>query len=99
MRRCAAARAGYEGERCDEHVTGAARYLAEAESRADYAGYRIIQADIHVTRAQLAKLAGDMPAMHEQCEKAIAICEDPTCNYAWAKKDASALMAETNSET
>ncbi|MCH7885401.1 MAG: hypothetical protein IIC01_09145, partial [Planctomycetes bacterium] len=65
---------------------------AEAESRADYGGYREIHADIHVTRAQLAKLAGDAQTMHEQCEAAIAICDDPTCDYAWAKEDALALM-------
>ncbi len=63
------------------------------------AGYRVIHADIHVTRAQLAKLADDMPAMHEQCEKAIAICNDPTCDYAWAKHDAADLMADTDSAT
>ncbi len=93
--RCAAARAGYEGDRYDEHVARAKRHLADAESRADYAGYLLIHADIHVTRAQLAKLAGDMPAMHEQCEKAIAICNDPTCDYAWAKQDAERLMANS----
>ncbi len=93
--RCAVARAGYEGDRYAEHVARGKRYLAEAESRADYAGYRIIHADIHVTRAEFAKLAGDMPSMHEQCEKAIAICNDPTCDYAWAKQDAERLMANS----
>jgi hypothetical protein len=104
--RCAAARAGYEGDRCDEHVDRARRYLAEAESRADYAasreypgGYRTIHADIHVIRAQLAKLAGDAQTVHDQCKKAIAICNDPTCDYAWAKQDALALLADTDSET
>ena len=92
--RCAAARAGYESDRYEEHVADAKRCLAEAESRADYAGYRIIHADIHVTRAQLAKLAGDAQAMHEKGEKAIAICNDPTCDYAWAKEDAQALIAD-----
>ena len=81
--------------RCDEHVARAERYLDEAESRADYAGYRTIHADIHVTRAQLAKLAGDMQAMHEQCKKAIDICNDPTCDYAWAKEDAERLIADS----
>ena len=47
----------------------------------------------------LAKLAGDGKAMHEQCEKAIAICDDPICDYAWAKQEASALLADTDSET
>ncbi|MGB2987653.1 MAG: hypothetical protein WBE26_17445, partial [Phycisphaerae bacterium] len=92
--RCAAARAGYEGDHHDEHVAAAKRYLAEAESRADYAGYRLIHADIHVTRAQLAKLAGDTQAMHEHCKEAIAICNDPTCDYAWAKQDAQGLIAD-----
>ena len=53
---------------------------------------------IHVTRAQLAKLAGDAQAMQEQCEQAIAICDDPTCDYAWAKQDALALLADTDPE-
>jgi len=99
LRRCAAARAGYERDRRDEHVDRAKRYLAEAESRADYAGYRTILADIHVTRAQLARLAGDAQTMRKQCEKAIAICDDPTCDYAWAKQDAQSLLADTDCKT
>ncbi len=97
--RCAAARAAYEGDRCDEHVARAKRHLTEAGSRADYAGYCIIHADIHVTRAQLARLAGDTQTMRKQCEAAIDICDDPTCDYAWAKEDALALLAGTNLET
>ena len=93
--RCAAARAAHEPDRNDERVARAKRYLADAESCADYAGYRVIKADIHVTRAQLAKLAGFAQAMHEQCEKAIAICNDPTCDYAWAKQDAERLIADS----
>ena len=37
--------------------------------------------------------------MHELCEKAIAICNDPTCDYAWAKQNALALLGDTDSET
>ena len=103
--RCAAARAEYEPDRREAHVASAKRYLAEAESRANFAasdeypgGYQIIHADIHVTRAQLAKLASDTQGMHEQCEKAIAICNDPTCDYAWAKQDALALLADTDQD-
>ena len=92
--RCAAARAVYEPDRGEEHVARAKRYLAEAKSRADYAGYRLILADIHVTYAQLAKLRGDTKTMREQCEAAKAICNDPTCDYAWAREDAEKLLAD-----
>ena len=97
--RCVAARASYESNRYDEHLARAKRHLAEAESRAYYAGYLTIHADIHVTRAQLAKLAGFAQAMHEHCAKAIAICNDPTCDYAWAKQDAEKLLEGSDEAT
>ena len=45
-----------------------------------------------VARAELAKLADDEEGMGEQCAKAIAICDEPDCGYAWAKQDAQALL-------
>ena len=49
-------------------------------------------ADLHVARAELAGLGGDKEAMHDQCDKAIAICEARDCGYAWAKQDAQGLV-------
>ncbi|UCC29341.1 MAG: ATP-binding protein [Phycisphaerales bacterium] len=93
--RCAVTRAKYEPDRREEFVAEADRYLAEAEDRAQYAEYRLIQADTHVARAELAKLTGDEQKMREHCEQAIAICDDPACGYAWAKQDAEALLSES----
>ena len=93
--RCAVTRAEYEPDRRDEFVTEADRYLTEAEDRAQYAAYALIQADAHVARAELAKLAGDEEKMREHCEQAIAICDEPECGYAWAKQDAEALLSES----
>jgi hypothetical protein len=76
-------------------VTEASQYLREAEQRADYAGYRLIQADLHVARAHLAWLAGDQQKMHDECQQAIAICDDSDCGYAWAREDAEALLARS----
>ena len=92
--RCAVAAAEYEPQGREASVRQAEKYLAEAEQRAEYAGYRLILADAHVARAALAKLAGDEDEMREQCQAAIAICNDPTCGYAWAKHDAEALPAD-----
>ena len=91
--RCAVARAEHEPQGRKASVREAEKDLAEAEQRAEYADYRLILADAHMARAALAKLAGDEKTMHEQCQAAIAICDDPTCGYAWAKHDAEALLA------
>ena len=64
----------------------------EAEQRPTDAGYRLILADLHVARAELAQLAGDDEAMRDHCREAIAICDEPDCGYAWAKQDAQALL-------
>ncbi len=74
------------------HAAEAARYLNEAEQRADDAGCRLILADLHVARAELASLAGDKKAMRDYGDKAIAISDEPDCGYAWAKQDAQALL-------
>jgi hypothetical protein len=70
----------------------AKRRLDEVEQRAAFAEYRLIEADAHVSRAELAKLAGDEQTMRKECEAVIAICDDPTCGYAWAKQDAEKLL-------
>ncbi len=74
------------------HVAEATRCLDEAEQRATGAGYRPILADLHVARADLAKLAGQEDAMRKHCQEAIKICNAPDCGYAWAKQDANALL-------
>ena len=51
-------------------------------------------ADLHISRAELAKLAGDDKEMRVQCDKAIAICEATDCGYAWAKQDPEALLGQ-----
>ncbi|UCE62335.1 MAG: hypothetical protein JSU63_11595 [Phycisphaerales bacterium] len=68
------------------------RNLTEPEDRADYGGYRLIQADAHVARGELARLMGDEAKVREECRAAIAICDDATCGYAWAEQDAEALL-------
>ena len=70
----------------------AKRRLDEVDQRAAFGEYRLIEADAHVARAELAKLAGDEETMRRECEAAIAICDDPTCGYAWAKQDAEKLL-------
>lgn len=45
----------------------------------------------------MPRRAGDEQAVRVQCDKAIAICNDPTCDYARAKQDAQALLADTDS--
>ena len=90
--RCAVTRARHEPANRQAHVIEAVRYLDEAEQRAADSGYRLILADLHVARAELAKLAGDEKAMHHHCDQAIAICDEPDCGYAWAKQDAQALL-------
>lgn len=91
--RCAVTRARFEAPRRQEWVAEAERYLDEAEERARYGEYRLILADAHVARAELAKLASDDQKMREHCREAIAICDDPDCGYAWAKQDAEKLLA------
>lgn len=66
--------------------------LSEAEDRAEYGGYRLIEADAHVARARLARLDGDEEGVRTHCRAAIDICDDPECGYAWAKQDAEALI-------
>ena len=90
--RCAVTRAGDDPPDRQAHVAEATRYLDEAEQRAGDTGYRLILADLHVARAELAKLAGDDEAMRGHCREAIAICDEPDCGYAWAKQDAQALL-------
>ncbi len=90
--RCAVTRARYDPPDRPAHVAEATRYLDEAEQRAADAGYRLILADLHVARAELAGLAGDEEALRDHCEKALAICNAPDCGYAWAKQDAQALL-------
>lgn len=60
--------------------------------RAAYAGYRLITADAHVTRAQLAVIANDVDEASKRCRLAIDICDLPDCGYAWAKQDAQAIL-------
>ncbi len=90
--RSAVIHARYDPADRQAHVAEATRYLNEAEQRAADVGYRLILADHHVARAELASLAGDEKAMRDHCEKAIAICDTPDCGYAWAKQDAQALL-------
>ena len=90
--RCAVTRARYDPPNRPAHVAEATRYLNEAQQRAADAGYRLILADLHVARADLAKLAGDDEALRGHCREAIAICDAPDCGYAWAKQDAEALL-------
>ncbi|MCZ6655011.1 MAG: ATP-binding protein [Planctomycetota bacterium] len=90
--RCGVTRARHDSSDRQVHVAEATRFLNKAEQRADDAGYRLILADLHLARAELAKLAGDKDAMREHCAKAIAICDAPDCGYAWAKQDAQALL-------
>ncbi len=92
--RCAVTSARHQRPDRQAHVAEATRYLDEAEQRAADVGYRLILADLHVARAELAKLAGDDEAMCHHCREAIAICEAPDCGYAWAKQDAEALLAD-----
>ncbi len=77
----------------EQAIKQAAQHLAEAQSRAGDAGYRLILADLHVARARLAKLAGDHEQMHQHCSEALAICDAPDCGYAWPKQDAQPLLA------
>ena len=56
------------------------------------AGYRLIEADAHVARAELVQLAGNEDTTRRQRYEAIAICETPDRNYAWAKQYALALL-------
>ncbi len=90
--RCAVTRARYDLPNRPAHVGEATRYLDEAEQRAADAGYRLILADLHVARAELAGLADDKEALGHHCREAIAICDAPDCGYAWAKQDAQALL-------
>ena len=90
--RCAVTSAQQPPPDPQAHVAEATRYLDEAEQRTDDAGYRLLLADLHVTRAELASLAGDKEAMGHHCREAIAICDAPDCGYAWAKQDAQALL-------
>ena len=66
--------------------------MGDAEHRADNAGYRLILADLHVARAELAGLSDDKEAIGHHCREAIAICDAPDCGYAWAEQDAQALL-------
>jgi tetratricopeptide (TPR) repeat protein len=91
--RCAVARAEFDLPALEQAVKDAEQHLAEAQSRADDAGYRLILADLHVARARLAKIAGDHEQMHHHCRQALAICEAPDCGYAWPKQDAQPLLA------
>ncbi len=90
--RCAVTRARYDPPDRPAHVAEATGHLDEAEQRAANAGYRLILADLHVARAELASLAGDEQAMRDHCAKALVICDAPDCGYAWAKQDAQALL-------
>ena len=96
--RCATARAEYEPQRREEFVGQAERYLDQAEERAEEGEYRLILADAHVTRAELARLAGDEEQMRAHCQEAIRICEEPKCGYAWARQDAEKLLAKSEPE-
>ncbi|MCP4589362.1 MAG: ATP-binding protein [bacterium] len=91
--RCTVTRAEHETQNRKDSVRKAEKYLAEAEQRAEYADYRLILADAHVARAGLALLAGDEDEMRRQCQAALDICNDRTCDYAWAREDAEALLA------
>lgn len=93
---CAVMRAEHDATNRTQSVAEANRYLNEAEQRAKDAGYRLILADLHVARAHLAWLAGDSQKMRDQCQHAIAICNQPDCGYAWARQDAEALLARTD---
>ena len=90
--RCGVTRARYQREERAAYVAEATRTLDEVQQRADDSGYRLILADLHVARAELAQLADDKAAMRDHCDKAIAICDQPDCGYAWAKQDAQALL-------
>ncbi len=90
--RCAIACATHDPSRRAELIPEADGHLSEVEDRAEYGGYRLIEADAHVARAQLARLDGDEDGVHTHCRAAIDICDDPECGYAWAKQDAEALM-------
>ncbi len=90
--RCAIACATHDPSRRTACMQEAEGHLLEAEDRADYGGYWLIEADAHVARAQLARLRGDEDAVRTHCQAAIDICDDPECDYAWAKQDAEALM-------
>ena len=74
----------------------AKRRLDEVDQRAAFGEYRLIEADAHVARAELAKLAGDEETAFgtrpDGVSAAIAICDDPTCGYAWARQDAEKLL-------
>ena len=70
-------------------------HLSEAEERAAYGGYRLIEADGYVARGGLARLCGDEDGVGVQCRAAIGICGDPECGYAWAKEEAEGLMRES----
>ena len=91
--RCAITYATHDESQRARLIREAERYLTEAEDRAAYSGYRLIEADANVARAQLARLADDEEQVRGHCQTAIDICNDPTCGYAWAKQDAEALLA------
>jgi len=90
--RCAVTRARHEPPNRPAHVAEATRCLDEAEQRAGDVGYRLILADLHVARAELAKLAADEEGLRHHCGKALAICDAPDCGYGWARQDAQDLL-------
>ena len=92
--RCAITCATHDPSRRAELVQEAEDRLSEAEDRAEYGGYQLIEADAHVARAQLARLEGDEEGVRMHCRAAIDICDDPECGYAWAKQDAEALLQQ-----
>lgn len=91
--RCAITYATHDESKRPRLIREAERYLTEAEDRAAYGGYCLIEADANVARAQLARFADEEEQMRVHCQAAIAICNDPNCGYAWAKQDAEALQA------
>ena len=90
--RCAVTRAVFDPRAREASVREAQKHLTEAEQRAEYAEYRLILADAHVARAQLANLADDHQKMTHHCREAMEICDDPECGYAWVKEDARRLL-------